>query len=193
MSEFKVFGENHRSAEHAFQITKAIRNGDLVAAEKIRSATTALDAKRIGDCISKNESWEKEKTEVMSTIIDAKASQIKPFQEALQKCGPKSIIAEATYDDFWGTGINISATLKTNPEAWPGKNMLGTIIKDIAKNYRRKPRSWSLPRQPTRKAARASQKEITDFVSQLKEGPSKRSRENINDTSGHDTDTSEQG
>jgi predicted NAD-dependent protein-ADP-ribosyltransferase YbiA (DUF1768 family) len=46
--EVKVFGENHASAEHAYQLTKAIQSGDITSAEKIRKAKTALDAKKIG-------------------------------------------------------------------------------------------------------------------------------------------------
>ncbi|XP_062600986.1 uncharacterized protein LOC134262628 [Saccostrea cucullata] len=44
-----VFGETHKSAEHAYQLTKAIRSGDFNATENIRIAPTALEAKRIGD------------------------------------------------------------------------------------------------------------------------------------------------
>lgn len=39
-----VNGGNHKSAEHAFQLTKALRNSDINAAERNRSMNTALDA-----------------------------------------------------------------------------------------------------------------------------------------------------
>ena len=44
--EIKIFGEQHQSAEHAYQLTKALRSGDLGAVEKVRNASTALDAKK---------------------------------------------------------------------------------------------------------------------------------------------------
>lgn len=62
-----VNGENHKSAEHAFHLTKALRNGDINAAERIRSANMALDAKRIGDTMKTKSAWETEK-EVMTSI-----------------------------------------------------------------------------------------------------------------------------
>jgi hypothetical protein len=42
----KAFGEQFPSAEHAFQCSKALQCGDLVA-EKIRAAESALEAKQI--------------------------------------------------------------------------------------------------------------------------------------------------
>lgn len=42
------------SAEHEFQMTKAFRNGDAKAADHVRSATTAFDAKRIGNTVKTN-------------------------------------------------------------------------------------------------------------------------------------------
>lgn len=49
----KVFGETHKSAEHVFQLTKALRSGDQVAAEKVCESKTALEAKRAVWCCSK--------------------------------------------------------------------------------------------------------------------------------------------
>lgn len=48
----------HTSAKHAFQLTKALRNGVFHAAERIRSVSTALDAKRIEDTFRRNLTWE---------------------------------------------------------------------------------------------------------------------------------------
>ena len=49
-----MFGESHASAEHAYQLTKAIRSGDITSAEKIRDSKTALDAKKIGKTVRGN-------------------------------------------------------------------------------------------------------------------------------------------
>lgn len=46
--EIKVFDEEHRLAKHAYQLTKALRSGNLDVAEKVRNAPTALDAKNGG-------------------------------------------------------------------------------------------------------------------------------------------------
>lgn len=67
--DVNVNGENHKSAEHAFQLTKALRNGDINAAGRIRIANTQLYAKRIGDTINTNPAWETEKVEVMTSYL----------------------------------------------------------------------------------------------------------------------------
>lgn len=50
--DVNVNGGNHKSAEHAFQLTKALRNSDINTTERNRSVNTALDASRIGDTIN---------------------------------------------------------------------------------------------------------------------------------------------
>ncbi|XP_056003450.1 uncharacterized protein LOC130049620 [Ostrea edulis] len=174
-----VNGELHKSTGHAFQLTKAIRNGDISAADRIRSASNALEAKRIGDVVKTNSSWETEKVEVMTTIIEAKFKQVKSFRDTVQKLDPNTTVVEATQDDFWGSGLDEAATLNTRPKAWPGLNKLGKIIKTVAKKQLKKPRSNSVPTQPARKSSRNKQQEITTFVSQLKDGNNKRSRDNL--------------
>ena len=84
-AKLKINGETHGSAEHAFQMTKALRNGDMNAAERIRAATTALDAKRIGDTVKTSSTWDTEKVDTMSNIIEAKFSQVEPFREKIKK------------------------------------------------------------------------------------------------------------
>lgn len=46
-------------------------DGDINTAERIRSANTALDAKRINYRISTNSAWETEIVEVMMSIVEA--------------------------------------------------------------------------------------------------------------------------
>lgn len=50
--DLKIFGENFKSAEQAYQLTKAIRTGNLVAADKIRDAKSALECKLIGNTVT---------------------------------------------------------------------------------------------------------------------------------------------
>ena len=89
-------------------------------------------------------------------------------------------MVEATRDNFWGSGLDETATHNTRSKAWPGSNNLGKIIKAVAKKQVKKTQSSSAPRQPVRKSSRNTQQEITAFVSQLKDGNDKRSRENLN-------------
>ena len=71
MSNFNkyIYGTPHKSAEHAFQYTKAVRCGDLDAAKLIQEATDALFAKRLDDKIKPNKKWANTKEAVMTEII----------------------------------------------------------------------------------------------------------------------------
>lgn len=78
--DVNINGENHKSAEHAFQLTQALRKGNINTAERIRSANTARDAKRIGDTISTNSAWETEQVEVKTSIVEAKLKEVEVFE-----------------------------------------------------------------------------------------------------------------
>ncbi|KAK3086423.1 hypothetical protein FSP39_018255 [Pinctada imbricata] len=170
--EIRVFGENHQSAEHAFQLTKAIRAGNLEAADKVRTSKTALDAKRVGNTIRTPDKWETEQYEVMENIIYSKAEQVDEFRTKLESCGANSTFAEATVDSLWGTGLDVKATLHTDPLKWPGKNELGKIVKKVSVKYARKVRSASVPRKKSKHDE--SQKSMEKFIRDLRRGRTKR-------------------
>lgn len=50
--DLSVFGEHHKSAEHAYHLTKSLRCNNPSVAQKAREAETALDAKRIGQTVT---------------------------------------------------------------------------------------------------------------------------------------------
>ncbi len=43
----------------------------------------------------------------------------------------KSGLAECTQNKVWGTGLDQQHTVKTLPEYWPGKNLMGKILRKI--------------------------------------------------------------
>lgn len=149
--EINIFGMNHNSAEHAFQYSKAMRSGDVIRAAAIRDATTALDAKRIGSQITVGDQWTNTKKEVMSDILDAKFEQVSDFKKKVLKIGKNTTVVEAAFDDFWGSGLNKQGTLKTAIKYWPGQNVLGQMIVDLAKANRGKPHTRSSEAQDNSK------------------------------------------
>lgn len=116
-------------------------------AEKIRKAKSALEAKRFGSTVKDPNDWDTQKIEVMEEIVSEKAEQVKAFRERIEKCENNSIFAEATYDAFWGTSLDPKATEHTDPNKWPGSNILGQIVKKVAQKYKRRLRSVSVPRR----------------------------------------------
>lgn len=163
--DLHVFGEHHKSAEHAYQLTKAIRASDLGAAQKVREAETALEAKRIGHTVTDPPGWSDDKETVMEEIVTAKFDQVAEVRTKLESTNSNTIFAEGTFDMHWGTGLDIEATVHTNHSKWPGKNKLGNIYQKLAAKQNRKLRSSSVPRKG---ASTENQSNIEDFLTDLR-------------------------
>lgn len=161
-----VFGENHNSAKHAYQLTKAICAGDLDAAKKVRESETALDAKRIGNTIRDPQDWQSEKEAVMEEIVNAKVDQNPEIKTKLETINNDTIYAEGTYDMEWGTGLDVDATLHTDLKKWPGENKLGKIYQKIAHKFGRKLRSASVLR--TKGATNERQPNIEELLKDVR-------------------------
>uniref|UniRef100_A0A8W8IRP6 NADAR domain-containing protein n=1 Tax=Magallana gigas TaxID=29159 RepID=A0A8W8IRP6_MAGGI len=113
--DLRVFGEHHKTAEHAYQLTKAIRSGNTDAAQKVRDAETALDAKRIGNSVKDPQGWSDDKETVMEEIVTAKADQIAEVKAVLEKLDGSITFAEGTFDMFWGTDQYQASITTTEP------------------------------------------------------------------------------
>jgi ribA/ribD-fused uncharacterized protein len=111
--DLKAFGVSHKSSEHAFQYVKAVRSGDMTKANAIQTAPTALDAKKFGKTAPPSDSFESNKYNLMKEIIEANCDQVPEFREALEKAKKTSIFVEATYDDYWDSGIDRDGTIHT--------------------------------------------------------------------------------
>ena len=163
MCEIDIYGLKHRSAEHACQYVKAMRCGDIARANIIKICRTALDARKIGKLISTTEEFDAQRVSVMKEILEAKALQVTSFRDALKKSNKSAKFVETTFDNYWGAGIDARAAMHTDCEKWPGKNVFGGLISDLACKYRRPARSWSTPRKVS-----GTQQEITDMLRDLK-------------------------
>lgn len=132
--DINVFDQKFISTEHAYQWKAATEAGMNELAEKIKKADHAGIAKSLSKSIPQANriEWEKKNTDVMEEIIFAKAEQVQEFRQALLETDG-DILAEATADTFWASGMPPDLTEITNPEYWPGMNMLGHIIMKVCK------------------------------------------------------------
>ena len=157
--DLKLFGVNHKSAEHAFQYVKAMRSGDLPRASAIQVAKSALDAKKIGKLVVPSPSFSTNQIQIMTEIIKAKAEQVPVFAEYLKRHENSHVFVETTYDNFWASGLDKDATIHTYVEAWPGANKLGRIMTEIASCLRQPPSSPQSPQpqSPQQQSPQSSQ------------------------------------
>ncbi|XP_062571631.1 uncharacterized protein LOC134254695 [Saccostrea cucullata] len=165
--ELDFCGVKHKSAEHAFQYTKALRCGDLDAANTIKDADDALSALRLGKKIKTNEQWESTKKEVMEDILENKCVQVPVFLEKLRTAKQSTTFVEATYNNEWGSGLDRTGTLNTKPDHWPESNILGVMMKKISKKVRKRKLSDSISRK--QKQAHREQSRQRNIVQMLKD------------------------
>ena len=145
---------------------KAIRCGDLVAADKIRDAPTAIDAKRIGNCVTTTDEWREEKETVMVEILTNKAEQCAEFQDKLKESHKNTIFADTTYDLEWGTGLNKSESFATKSSHWPGENKLGKLLKKVVPKTKKQRKSSVGSKEA---AKNAKQKDIGVMLKEIRE------------------------
>lgn len=165
--ELMVFGESFESAEQAFQLTKAVRAGDLLAAERIRAAKSALECKQIGNSVLPSTSWHQDAPKVMEEIVIEKVKQISEMKKKItQVFTDEKVFAHSVYDQFWGTGLNSTQTVHTNPKAWPGQNVMGKLLQRVAESFHaNSQRTSSRNRKTTvNNASKANQKDLDGYV-----------------------------
>ena len=50
----------------------------------------------------------------------------------------EKILAEATFDTFWGCGLTPENAASTHPDYWPGKNWLGSLLMKLRSDLSKK-------------------------------------------------------
>ena len=123
-------GKNYPSVEHGYQHTKAKTLGFNDTAVKILNASTARDAKIISKDIPDDEAWDIVKVDVMTDLLKIKLDSCPEFKEAIIQTGD-SVLAEATGDLFWASGLSPDLTICTWPSNYPGRNELGKLMMEL--------------------------------------------------------------
>lgn len=108
-----IDGVGFRTAEHAYQALKANNQEDF---EKVRSAKTPAEAKRLGRTIGIVDNWDQIKIEVMTVVINAKFTN-DVLAQKLMDTAPAYLEEGNTWGDvFWGICGGV------------GENWLGKIL-----------------------------------------------------------------
>ena len=132
LTHVKVFDQEFRSSEHAYQwrFLKYIGMDDL--AESVLSARTPADAKAIASRVPMefHKDWHTIKVWVMKDILHAKADYCTPFKNALIQSGETPLV-ECTSDLFWASGLSPHDTSMTDPSFYPGRNNLGRVLSQV--------------------------------------------------------------
>lgn len=115
-----------KSAEHAYQYSRATFLGATTTAANVSKAGKAEEAKRAVSNLPNSLEWDACKQKVMDDIVSSKFTQNPDLQNKLLSMGETPLL-EATYDSYWGCGLPLSAR-KLRQGEWHGKNYLGIIL-----------------------------------------------------------------
>jgi ribA/ribD-fused uncharacterized protein len=132
--DLNVFDRSFSSAEHAFLWKMAIELGQVDIAERIHNANHAGIALRISKDIADDQTrweWEEENTSVMREILTAKVEQCDEFRQCLLENEDK-VLVDATSSKLWGSGMSPYITQQCSPDFWPGRNLLGAVLMELA-------------------------------------------------------------
>ena len=122
------------SVEQAYQFTKASTLGCTKIAEKVRKAESGRDAKIVSKDLPLSNVWDVVKLDIMKELVRRKFDACKEFRDALLSTEDK-ILAEATADCFFGSGLSPELTRCTGPANYPGLNELGKIMMELRSEH----------------------------------------------------------
>ena len=129
LSPFTINGQSFHSSEQWVQYQKALTFGDSYTANQILQSDTALECKQLSYNINgvDKEKWKSVGYELCFDGIGEKFLQNPPLLAMLKTTLPK-ILAEATTDRLWGTGIRLQDSCALDTEKWSGTGWLSRML-----------------------------------------------------------------
>ena len=131
-SPFTINGQMFHSAEQWIQYQKALTFGDSYTANLILQSETPMECKKLSYKINRvdNEKWKNEGYKVCYDGVREKFQQNNALLALLKSTSPK-ILAEATTDYLWDTGIALQDTSTLNTSIWSSSGWLSRMLLTI--------------------------------------------------------------
>lgn len=127
--DFERATKSFTCVEQAYVYAKAVRNRRRDLQGKIINAASPYDCVKFGYEINGDARWQKEKTQLMRSLLTQKLKQCPEYRSALANA--KGVIAEGTGHPFWASGLSPERTRATAPSHWPGANNLGKLHMEL--------------------------------------------------------------
>ena len=119
-------GVVYRTAEHFYQACKCDHANLPDIKERVISATTPQEAKRLADSIPETPEWRAARDDIMVRVINAKFDQNVNLANRLLKTEERPL-NEATSNTHFGIGVGLHAN-EIREKAYRGTNKLGIIL-----------------------------------------------------------------
>ncbi len=126
--------------EQFFMWYKAKKFKDQEIADKIlMSNYNPKEVKRLGRQVKNynDKEWDAVRASVMRTGLRLKFTQNEALKELLLSTGDKILVEASPYDRIWGAGIRENDSRISDPEKWPGKNLLGQLLMELREELRK--------------------------------------------------------
>lgn len=136
ITKFELYDEDEQQVykynccEQRMMHKKALVFKDYETANKIMNCTEPSDHKKLGREVKNfNENkWNTIADKIVENANYAKFSQNENLKKLLLATDDKYIVETSPYDKIWGNGLNITDTLNTPIDKWPGTNRLGLAL-----------------------------------------------------------------
>jgi ribA/ribD-fused uncharacterized protein len=130
---FQVEGQTFPTVEHYFQWSKARTFGDSATQEKILKTSSPKSVKALGKKATgfRAEDWDEKKDQVMAIALKAKFMQHPELLKKLRETGTRRIAEADPRGKYWGIGTSAETSKAKDPERWPGKNKMGSLLEAL--------------------------------------------------------------
>ena len=130
---FQIEGQTFPTVEHYFQWSKARMFADGATQEKILKTSSPKTVKALGKKVVgfKEDEWTEKKDGVMAAALKAKFMQHPELLKKLRDTGTRRIAEADPRGKYWGIGTSSDTSKAKDPERWPGKNKLGSLLEAL--------------------------------------------------------------
>lgn len=132
-SPFTVEHIDYKTAEHYMMAEKAKLFGDMKTFAEIIHAETPQQAKAWGRKIIgfKEDIWAARRLQIVVEGNLEKFSQNRQLRDFLISTSGKVLVEASPTDAIWGIGLAENDKKVTNPQQWPGLNLLGFALMTV--------------------------------------------------------------
>jgi len=137
---FVVDGQAYATAEHYMMAQKAELFGDRDTLAAILAASGPAQAKKLGRGVKdfNEEHWTAHRFDVAVRGNLAKFGQNPELRDWLLTTGETVLVEASPVDSIWGIGLAADDKRATDPNDWPGLNLLGFALMKTRQSLRSK-------------------------------------------------------
>jgi ribA/ribD-fused uncharacterized protein len=137
-SPFHIDGVTYKTAEHYMMAEKARLFGDLAIADRILQSSHPKEAKDLGRQAQGFDDalWQNHRSEIVIAGNYAKFTQNTALREFLLNTGDRILVEASPVDRIWGIGLAADHPDASQPEKWPGLNLLGFALMHVRDRMR---------------------------------------------------------